>query len=343
MRKDGIADELFLLQLADDRPVIGFRVALLLADRRGDRLHLFLDLVEGAVRHPRQVRRRDVDAELFEVARIERRREFEVRSRARHDVGTHRFLVRGELRLQCRQVRCRIGHVVLLEQLVQAAGEEADIAEIAIDLVLERPEQFLLSKPLAHALHGELGERLEARLGAGVLPQARQRRPAPLLRHLVVEQRAQTVEDGLRRVDVRQQQLLGDVEAVPLLSDGFDEDLEVLANQRVLLGAETPLQFLLHAVQALLRARRKTRAEIGDPVVEPVETELGGPLRRKPRLFLEHDTRVLVAAFHPVRRRSLGGGLGSETRPAARQPCRRRSRASATTARLKRRISGVMR
>ena len=48
--------------------------------------------------------------------------------------------------------------------------------------------------------------------------------------------------------------------------------------------------------------------EIGDPIVEPVETELGGPFRRKPRLFLEHDTRVLVAAFHPVRRRSLGGG-----------------------------------
>ena len=105
-----------------------------------------------------------------------------------------------------------------------------------------------------------------------------------------------------------QQQLLRDVEAVSLLSDRFDEDLEVLANQCVLLGAETPLQVLLHPVQALLRARRKTRAEIGDPIVEPVETELGGPLRRKPRLFLEHDTRVLVAALHPVRRRSLGGG-----------------------------------
>ena len=38
------------------------------------------------------------------------------------------------------------------------------------------------------------------------------------------------------------------------------QDLEVLANQRVLLGAETPLQFLLHPVEALLRARRKTRA-----------------------------------------------------------------------------------
>ena len=71
MRKDGIADELFLLQLADDRPVVGFRVALLLADRRGDRLHLFLDLVEGAMRHSAKAAGGMSDAELLEVARVE--------------------------------------------------------------------------------------------------------------------------------------------------------------------------------------------------------------------------------------------------------------------------------
>ena len=152
------------------------------------------------------------------------------------------------------RLRRRIGHVVFLEQLVQAAGEEPDIAEIALDLVLERPEQFLLREPLTHALHGELGERLEARLGAGVFAQARQRRPAPLLRHLIVEQRAQTVEDGLRRVDVRQQQLLATSKPCRCCRTASIRISRSWRTSAILLGGETPLQFLLHAVEAL-RAR----------------------------------------------------------------------------------------
>ena len=193
---------------------------------------------------------------------------------------------------------------------------------------LNGPSSSFCAEPLAHALHGELGERLEARLGAGVLAQARQRRPAPLLRHLIVEQRAQAVEDGLRRVDVRQQQLLADVEAVPLLPDRFDQDLEVLANQR------DPSRRRDAVAVPAARGRGSRGARVARPALRSViwSSNPSRPSWAAPsgasRACSWSTTRVCSLLRFTQSGAGAWVGVGLETTPAARQPCRRRSRAA---------------
>jgi hypothetical protein len=81
-RQDGITGELGLLELGDHVPIIPRRKMSLPRDPRGDRRHLALVLREGGVRHPADLRGRDVDAVILEIQRVLFRRQAEIGARA---------------------------------------------------------------------------------------------------------------------------------------------------------------------------------------------------------------------------------------------------------------------
>ena len=107
-----------------------------------------------------------------------------------------------------------------------------------------------------------------------------------------------------------------------LLPDRLDQDLEVLAHQGILFRGQTALQFLLHAVEALAAARRKTGAEIGDLIVERRRDRAGAAPSGASRACSWSTTRVCSL----LRFTQSGAGAGDGRRGAARQLCRRQSR-----------------
>ena len=208
---------------------------------------------------------------------------------------------------------------VPLEQLVEPVGEEADIAEIAIDLFANGPSRSFRPSCLTHPVHGELGERLEARLGAGVLAQPDQCRPPPLLRHLIVEQRAQAVEDRLGRVDVRQQQLLADVEAAPLLST---------ASIRISSSWRTSASFSASSrrCSSCCTRSRLSRARVGRPALRSViwSSKPSRPSGRRPRAQAAPAPEARRACARccasPSRVGLLGGGADGDWRGGCPRP-----------------------
>jgi len=91
---------------------------------------------------------------------------------------------------------------------------------------------------------------------------------------------------------------------VQLLPEGIEQDVEVLSDQRILLGLQPALQLLLGFREALADPQRIARTEVGNLVVDAGDADLRGALGSKPGLRLEDDAGVSVAAGHPV-----GSGL----------------------------------
>ena len=124
VRQDRVADQLLLLQLADDVAIVSRRHALRLGDHRRQALHLPLDLVEGLARHLRERLRPQRHADLLERERVELRRQAEVRARLRQDFGAYEVLISSELLLQGLEWFAPSFDLVLLEQLLQSVDED---------------------------------------------------------------------------------------------------------------------------------------------------------------------------------------------------------------------------
>ena len=93
VRQDGIADELLLLECADDLAVVTGLQAARCGDLRRQPLHLALDLGEGLVRQPGERFWRESDTHLFELERIQVCREAKIGSRLRQDLRPYELLV----------------------------------------------------------------------------------------------------------------------------------------------------------------------------------------------------------------------------------------------------------
>ena len=78
----------------------------------------------------------------------------------------------GELILELSIGRLVALDLELLEQLADARDEEGCLRQVFLDLRLDRRQQLGIVEPLADIRHGKLGDRLRARLEAGVLAQS---------------------------------------------------------------------------------------------------------------------------------------------------------------------------
>ncbi len=136
-----------------------------------------------------------------------------VRVRGRISARTARS-VRGELRPEGFEQRIGFDDAELFEQVRETRGKDRNVAQVTFDLSLERPQQFLLSEALAHALERKFRERLETRLSARVLTQPDEGSTAPVGWNLIIQQGAKAAEDRLRGVDVWQQETLAKVEGL---------------------------------------------------------------------------------------------------------------------------------
>ena len=155
---------------------------------------------------------------------------------------------------------------------------------------------------------GELGVRAGGVADAGVLLQAHQRRLAPGRRDLVVEQAAQPAEDAAGDVEVGDEVLLLDGEAVEGVLGVLDHDREVLLDLRIGLGGVLRAQRGEGGVDdgpgPILVAGREVR----DALVVAVQAHLAGALGRQLRLRLEPDPWRARCSSSPTPGRRVAAG-----------------------------------
>ena len=236
VRKDRAALELMLFELADHVAVVGGVETFRPGHERRQRLHLVLDLAERDAAAALELVDRHVDADRAEPERVQLRGLAEIAARAREHLGADEYRILVELLLQ--RVDGLLPSVELegREQLLDAAERRLLVREVALHLGLDRSDQLRIRQPLPDPVLRELRNRLVALLEPGVAVEPPERRPAPLRRHLRVQQRAQPLEHRARHIDVRQLELLPQPLALDLLPRAGDQDVEILQHRGVLLG-----------------------------------------------------------------------------------------------------------
>ena len=173
---------------------------------------------------------------------------------------------------------------------------------------------------------GELGVGAGGVADADVLLQAHQRRLAPGRRDLVVEQAAQPAEDAAGDVEVGDEVLLLDGEAVERVLGVLDHDREVLLDLRIGLGgvlrAQRGERGLDDGPRPILVAGR----EVGDALVVAVQARSG----RRPRATASPAPRArpwrssLLFVTQAGTARGAGAAGGGVGRGLARSGERRR-------------------
>ena len=299
------------LSCADHRHVIAVGPAVRLRHHAAHLLHRIARLGELELRAFDQRARVDVDAHALERERIQLRRQRVGGARGGQHGRLRPVGVLGQLLVEGGQRGAGVD-LVLVEQLLDAGAVGAEVVERLLHLHLRGLQQAGLRTFLV-TLARQRGERGAAGCRADVRLQALHRHQAARLRGLVGEQALQPAEHGFADVQPRPRQAFVDLAGLDGVVGRLHEDLQILADVRVLLRRQLGAQRIARLGGGGAVARGEIRTEVGDLVVEAGYAEEGELLRLERRLRHQQDLRVRVAARHPGGHgtgRGLGGGRG---------------------------------
>jgi hypothetical protein len=291
-----------LLQFADHVAVVGSLPAVLPCDHGRQRLHLVASLRESEQRPVHELVRVHGDPELLEVVGIDLRRQQVARACVRQHRGAHPLAVTVNLRAQPCEVLLPAVQAALLQQITDAAHVLLLVLELLLDLERPRRGERRIVQSLLHARASQHGDRLEPRLRTVVTLQSQQRRRVALLRHALVEQCLEADEQGLREIEVRQQQAVVQLESGALIPRGLEQDLQVLFHARVGFVLECRGELRRHGIQIRLLAAHVSGLEVANLAVMSLYPDGRSALRRVFHDHLQQAARVGVARGDPRRR-----------------------------------------
>ena len=294
------------LERAQHVAVVGRRQLALGRHQSRDRLHLVARLHETDQRAVDQLLRLDLDAEAAQVVGVDRGRQPVVLARPRQHLLAHPVGVLAQLPLEHREVLFPALEAALPERLADAVHVARLVRERLVDLDRPRAGQARGGEALAHALLGELDERLVARFAAGVLAQARQRGGVALRVDARVEQPLEAAKQGLVDVEPRQHVLAVQPRGRDLLARRLHQDPQVLLDPRVGRSRDPRLEVRGDALEVGLEPFVVTGLEIEDLLVVAFDAQCGGLFRGVAGQDLEQGLGVGVALGEPV----LGGERG---------------------------------
>ena len=312
-RKDGVAGDLRLLQLAEHIAVVGGGPCMLLGDLCGKWRHLRLNFDEDGVGLGLKLRWRKIDATLFEAKCVLLGRYSGVGLGLGHQSGADPGVVVGQLLLQTGEGFPPAGQFVLDEELLHGVDVALVAPKFGLHLAGRGIDHAGLCHLFHHALLQNVGEWLEPRLDARVLAQPDGGGRSPVRRHLVVEQGVQAGENRLTGVE----ELHVVVEFVVVLAElqieGLLENLQVFTHIFVPLLRFNFLQLRKDVLKFLALGDLAGTGRIGDQGIVDRQPLRRGPLRRVLHLHVEEHLGVLVAAGNPggFRRGNRSRGLWS--------------------------------
>ena len=119
--------------------------------------------------------------------------------------------------------------------------------------------------------------------------------------YLRVDQPADTIEDRLAHVEVRQHLRAIELARLDVVLDGLDQDPEVLSDLRVRFGGLPFLQLDQQFPRRIDTALVDALGEIEDLFVQAIDAEASGVLGIELRQLFENDLGVFIAPGDPVR------------------------------------------
>ena len=188
----------------------------------------------------------------------------------------------------------------LIEQLSDTFDHPGSKGQILLHFGAEGSQQAGRVEAGADEGFGLRGQRRVPFLKAGVAPQPDQGRRPSLLLHLLVQQCLDPLEDGLRWVEVGQEQTLPQLDLLQISLQQVDQDVEILAHGRIGLPGTTPAQKSEGLLVVVPRPGVVIRRQLGDDFIQSGDAQTAGELRLILSQEIGDDLGVLIASRHPV-------------------------------------------